>query len=238
MAETQRRVKRYPWAPRVEVDEGRHYMAPREQWGDGPWQDEPDLIEWRASGLPCLIVRSGSGALCGYVGLPPPHPDFARGYQRFEEEHAHGGLTYSGYCAGHICHHPAEGETSMAWWVGFDCAHSGDIAPAMEALTRPYRESSDILRAMSPEMRARFEGTYKHVEYVRVHVECLAAEMRQRTRANLTRESWWWWHVAQAKQFLRQDLPSMWKTIFLEQTRYGWRQDEYEQLPWNRGGEQ
>lgn len=47
-------------------------------WGDGPWQSEPDKIQWQdaATGYPCLIVRNGevTGALCGYVGVSPNHP--------------------------------------------------------------------------------------------------------------------------------------------------------------------
>lgn len=242
MAGEKRALKQYPWALRViETDDGRRFMSPREEWGEGPWQDEPDFIEWRdPSGLPCLIVRSGSGGLCGYVGLPPPHPDFARPYQSIEEEASHGGLTYSGYCGGSIHYRPQDGETSLVWWIGFDCAHSGDLAPAMEALARPFRQLAVERWAHLHDaaLRALLEGTYKHVEYVRVHVECLAVEMASRTRVRLATERWWWWHLAQAKQFLRQDLPAMWKTLFLEQTRYGWRQDEWEQLPWNRGSEQ
>jgi hypothetical protein len=45
-------------------------------WGEGPWLGEPDKRQWRdpATGLPCLIVRSPSGALCGYVGVSVGHP--------------------------------------------------------------------------------------------------------------------------------------------------------------------
>lgn len=48
----------------------------RTGWGDGAWNSEPDKIEFRdeTTGYPCLIVRNRSGALCGYVGVPPQHP--------------------------------------------------------------------------------------------------------------------------------------------------------------------
>lgn len=44
-------------------------------WGDGPWQSEPDKMQWRdeATGFACLIVRWPVGALCGYVGVPKMH---------------------------------------------------------------------------------------------------------------------------------------------------------------------
>ncbi len=56
------------------------YLVQKTKWGEGPWQAEPDKVEWRHLGLPCLIVRNGSGALCGYVGVPPTHPLHGVGY--------------------------------------------------------------------------------------------------------------------------------------------------------------
>lgn len=32
--------------------------------------------------------------------------------------------------AAHICHLPEPGESDDVWWLGFDCAHSGDLSPA------------------------------------------------------------------------------------------------------------
>lgn len=51
-------------------------------WPAGEWQDEPDKVQWQdaATGLPCLIVRNGSGALCGYVGVAVGHPCYDLGY--------------------------------------------------------------------------------------------------------------------------------------------------------------
>jgi hypothetical protein len=79
-------------------------------------------------------------------------------------------------------------------------------------------------------------GRYQDVDDVRACVEELASEMAALARpgANLSRERSWWWHLATVKQLVRQDLPEMWKRIFLEQTRYGMREDEWEQAPWNR----
>jgi hypothetical protein len=75
------------WALRAESIEPRIGYPPREQWGEGPWQSEPDLVEWRdaATGYPCLIVRGSMGALCGYVGLPPGHPLHGKPYTHAEE---------------------------------------------------------------------------------------------------------------------------------------------------------
>lgn len=44
-------------------------------WGAGPWQTEPDRIEWEHVGLTCLMLRTDHmGNWCGYVAVPPGHP--------------------------------------------------------------------------------------------------------------------------------------------------------------------
>lgn len=42
----------------------------------GPWDDEPDSIDFESHGLPCKMRRGGfeSGHWCGYVGVPKGHP--------------------------------------------------------------------------------------------------------------------------------------------------------------------
>ena len=116
----------------------------KSEWGEGPWQSEPDKIQWpdEDTGLPCLIVRNkGGGNLCGYVGVGTDHPLYGMDYSDVEENHAgygivHGGLTFSGPCrvdsheSRGICHVPDPGETDDVWWLGFDCAHYLDIRPA------------------------------------------------------------------------------------------------------------
>lgn len=54
------------------------------EWGQGPWQDEPDKVQWRdgATGLPCLIVRGPHGAFCGYVGVLDTHPWHRKDYNQ------------------------------------------------------------------------------------------------------------------------------------------------------------
>lgn len=72
----------------------------KSEWGPGEWQDEPDKKQWRdeATGLPCLIVRNGSGALCGYVGVPRNHVYYGSDYDKVDVE-VHGGLTFAGKCS-------------------------------------------------------------------------------------------------------------------------------------------
>src|SRR5258708_7611186 len=100
---------------------------PKSAWGPGPWQDEPDRLEWKHRGLPCLMVRNMrvTGGWCGYVAVPSSHrlweicfsscprwyrwlfKNCQKGYCNHTPESVldtHGGITYSDHCQGDICH--------------------------------------------------------------------------------------------------------------------------------------
>jgi hypothetical protein len=135
----------------------------RAGWGAGPWDGEPDRLQWRTeAGLAGLVVRNSLGALCGYVGLPPGHPQYGVGCANIDAD-VHGGLTYSDFCSGGICHVPDPGEPERVWWVGFDAAHGGDYVPGFG------------LRGLWP--MHLFE--YRDITYVRLEVEKLAAQLRR-----------------------------------------------------------
>lgn len=112
----------------------------KSKWGDGPWQNEPDKVQWQdnETGYPCLIVRGTVGALCGYVGVGENHPAYGKDYNDVDVA-VHGGLTYAARCQEqgeqdtNICHIPEIDEPDNIWWLGFDCAHSGDYCPAYHA---------------------------------------------------------------------------------------------------------
>lgn len=116
-------------------------------WGNGPWHQEPDKVQWtdQQTKLTCLVVRSQRGNWCGYVGVPAGHPFYEVHYENCALrlacserwcDHApdtlltvHGGLTYSGACreaitVGGICHVPPPGECGHLWWLGFVCPSS------------------------------------------------------------------------------------------------------------------
>lgn len=112
------------------------------EWPRGEWDREPDKLQWmdEATGLPCLVHRGPSGSLCGYVGVSEGHPAFEKEYDSVEcgenGPDVHGGLTFSSFCAETvgengrgICHLVEPGEPERVWWLGFDCAHSGDFCP-------------------------------------------------------------------------------------------------------------
>lgn len=103
----------------------------KSKWGPGPWQTEPDRMEFEHKGFPCLLRRADvAGAWCGYVAVPPGHLAYEQSYNKLDLD-VHGGLTYAEHCLGPICHVPKAGESDNVWWLGFDCAHAGDGMPAM-----------------------------------------------------------------------------------------------------------
>lgn len=116
-----------------------------------PWESEPSRLEWMAEGIPfpLLIMRAGMGHLCGYVGLPADHPLYGRDYESIDVD-VHGGLTFSG-------HRKCADET--VWWLGFDCAHYGDMVPRIHA-----RYPSNL-------------EEYRTIEWVRAETERLARQL-------------------------------------------------------------
>jgi hypothetical protein len=148
-------------------------------WGGGEWDKEPDKKQWQdeATGLACLIVRSSSsGSLCGYVGVPKGHPFYEKEYDNADVD-VHGGLTFAGKCqevvneCEGICHKAPEGEDDV-WWLGFDTAHSGDLAPKINA----FRKSKGWPEMMPCSILGA--DTYKNLEYVTREVENLAKQVK------------------------------------------------------------
>ena len=148
------------------VSMGRH--LDRKGWGKGPWDKEDDHYEWRHDGYVCLIVRGPTGALCGYVGLPPGHPWHGQKYSELDVD-VHGGLTFAGPCHGLICHEAREGESDQVWWLGFDCAHAFDRRPVTETLLRH-------IRAEVPTVVKLPDEVYRKLAYVTRQVESLVKQ--------------------------------------------------------------
>ena len=126
-----------------------HNVHDRSTWPSGEWDDEPDKAQWTdETGFPCLAVRHGtSGHWCGYVGLPYGHPRHGHSYDEMYDLDVHGGLTFSGPCdfseddSKGVCHVPDEGEYYDLWWLGFDCAHFGDLSPGMLQYGFPFHDA-------------------------------------------------------------------------------------------------
>ena len=149
-------------------------IVDRSDWDSGPWQGEPDKVQWQDpdTGLPCLAVRSTTGSWCGYVGTPQDHPFFGLDYddEKIDVE-VHGGLTFSGFCAKDdkehgICHRPDPGEPDKVWWLGFDCSHAGDLTPGLAATLKKYGAPS-------------FPGViYRDLVYLKSQVAKLALQLK------------------------------------------------------------
>lgn len=131
----------------------------------GEWDNESDKLHFvdKATDIDCLIVRGPVGALCGYVAVEPNHPAYLANYNRVQVD-VHGGLTYASLCAedGKICHVPRLGRPHDVYWLGFDCAHRGDLSPSYES---------------------RFiglHGSYRNLHYVINEVQSLARQLAKR----------------------------------------------------------
>lgn len=136
---------------------------------EGPWDNEPDKAQWEHDGFACLAVRNRSGAWCGYVGVPEGHPWHGRHWgddATFYELDVHGGVTFTAACAGDpdghsICHLTEPGDPDPLWWVGFDCNHAGDNAPAYA----------------TDELLAEY-GSYKPLSYVKAECASLVDQAK------------------------------------------------------------
>lgn len=117
-------------------------------WGFGPWQDEPDKLQYvdGATGLPCLIVRNPFyGYLCGYIGVREGHELYGVhfsecplrcgaaecGHTPETKLQTHGTINFSEPCDPDgevvkvaICH-DVQGEDRV-WWFGYDCARTSE----------------------------------------------------------------------------------------------------------------
>jgi len=146
--------------------------------GYGEWVEEYDKLKFEYLGYECMVHRVFSqesmqpnhyfgGHLCGYVRVPDGHILF--GNEEIKEIACHGGLTYS-----------SNTSFSHGHWIGFDCAHSGDVVPSMELLSnknknqeslRCIQQVKDQLRKLFP-AGAMMNPTYKNIDFC--ITECIA----------------------------------------------------------------
>lgn len=143
----------------------------KSEWGEGPWQNEPDRLEWidESTGYPCLARRNmGGGFWCGYVGIPKDHSLHGKGRDAPSELDnegidVHGGVTYSNKCDGDpedgICH---KSDKDDVWWLGFDCAHYPDYMPSTGMLN--YNKLKFI--------------KYKNLEFVKQQCASMANQLK------------------------------------------------------------
>lgn len=157
-------------------------VVDKSEWERGPWDEEPDKKQWidPLTGLPCLIVRGPSGALCGYVGVSEGHPYFEKGYDDvpYDSVSVHGGLTFCDHChpnpeepGRYVCHVVEDGDDDNVWWFGFDCAHAWDLRPGDAVSNRKYGWVGD------------HNDVYRDFDYVTGEVTRLAHQLKAQEHA-------------------------------------------------------
>jgi hypothetical protein len=102
------------------------------------------------------------------VGVSKDHPSFQKNYDDVEGVGVHGGLTFSDFCqesdSNHgICHLVEPGDDDHVWWLGFDCAHAGDMSPAFKEWGMKF---------------LRYDQ-YRDMEYVRGQCQNLARQLKE-----------------------------------------------------------
>ena len=87
----------------------------RSRFRKGPWDNEPDFLEWNYLSINCEIKRMNMGFLCGYIYVKNNN-HFPISFQNIFN--VHGGVTYESYM-----------KEIDIWKIGFDCYHVGDECP-------------------------------------------------------------------------------------------------------------
>lgn len=144
------------------------------------WLAEPKRHEFEYKGFPVKMLRHDElMTWCGYAGIKKDHELYGVHYDSVDLE-VHGGLTFSG-----------EHNDSNLWWLGFDCAHGGDLTPGtyylmlkihMEPLIKKgatKREAYDIARnhptvkIFSNDILTGCANVYRDMNYVIEHCKGL-----------------------------------------------------------------
>jgi hypothetical protein len=169
-------------------------MLPKSQWGKGPWQDEPDHLEWddQETGLRCMIEREiYFGTLCGYVGIGPTHPAYEIHHDgaSFEEAKLYRESLRANLFSGNVVTRPEPipgvGEIvhsikvhggltfsgkivdgSTLWYFGFDCCHAFDVMPFR------WKEFDDVRK------KSNFKIEYRTIDYVKGECHELARQLK------------------------------------------------------------
>lgn len=126
-------------------------------------EEEGDRKEFQHLGLECLILRhSELKHLCGYVGISLDmltEAEKNRSYEDWDID-CHGGLTFG-----------ALGNDDSKWkkgylWLGFDCAHLGDVVPSTDYTQTDYTHRDSI-------------STYKDMAFVDAQLRSMCEQLRR-----------------------------------------------------------
>ncbi len=159
-----------------------YHTIDKSDWGDGPWQSEPDKRQWMTSaGLPAIVNRNPSlGGWCGYVAVPKGHPAYDCDSDTLDVS-VHGGLTFGpspcslGDEATSICHKPDDGESDDVRWFGFDCLHAFDLMPGSASIMRKVHAT---IPPSHIEREYEMREVYRDLAYVTAECEKLAEQLK------------------------------------------------------------
>jgi hypothetical protein len=144
----------------------------------------------------CLIRNGACGVLCGYVGVDSSHPLYGKKMRGWDDEETneddpfgdlmvHGGVTFADRWPE---------ISSDLWFIGFDCAHAGDIIPDIFPTDPIFIPRQIAAGDADPETISKFEvetqmdelwrelkrdATFKDLNYVAGEVVNLARQLKE-----------------------------------------------------------
>jgi hypothetical protein len=127
------------------------------------------LAHGEHAGHEWMIVHNGSGHRCGYVKFEPGHPWHGKGMDDIDAS-VHGGITFA--APDMPCD---KGGDDNGWWVGFDCAHSGDAAdPTLPGAKEIYLTAfeGDVIRT-TEYVQAECESLCEHASRTLFYTDAL-----------------------------------------------------------------
>lgn len=161
------------------ITEQQHHWTSEEKLkycGYGEWVEEADSTEIEYLGYEAMIFRVFhyepytkkvayfGGHLCGYVKISNNHPFYKKKGIYLE---CHGGITAN--------------EIHEDHWIGFDCAHLGDIVPTTEHFKRTSPEWIEIQKKnpipLGFENHHLFNPTYKNIEFCIEECKSMIAQL-------------------------------------------------------------
>jgi hypothetical protein len=161
----------------------------KENWGPGPWENEPvqqHIEEYQGHFLVCS--RNSLGAWCGYINIPSNSKYVVE--DEFDSElEIHGGITWSQARLPFPTGNPEIDEKEW-FWLGFDCAHYNDDTPVNEHL----RKFSDQLmidigkpelnEEMNMATKTLLSRTYKTLNFVIKELKNLVDQVEKGNNEN------------------------------------------------------
>lgn len=132
----------------------------------GHWDEEPDFVLFRYKSRVCLIMRNNIlGFLTGYVLLTEEESLKPREFYSTSID-VHGGVTYYDFLYQNRFIQIKEVKEILekypTKWIGFDCAHHGDLLPY---------DPPDLF------IFSKFTDSYKSLKFVIIELICLVDQL-------------------------------------------------------------